>query len=300
MPPELPVPPPELAAFVGGSFVDQGEHFFDLFTRQAGLQPHHRFLDVGCGIGRIAVPLTRYLRPPGCYEGFDIVDVGIEWCQQHITPIYPSFRFQLVDVFSRGYNPTGRYLARDYRFPFPDASFDFVCATSLFTHLVPADLENYLAESTRVLAPGGRLLATFFIQNEEAQQLAVQTSSAVRFLPQRGYWTNNPRVPEEAVAYSEPYLRGLCEAFGLQIEGGFRYGSWCGRKNALSGQDVLIATRSSGTVRRRRSSWWGRPLHLMRRLLSGPLQNYWQSAIKSSIAVARRQVAQEQQALANR
>ena len=46
---------------------------------------------------------------------------------------------------------------------FPDATFDFVCATSVFTHMLPAGVANYLREIRRVLRPGGRCLATFFV-----------------------------------------------------------------------------------------------------------------------------------------
>ena len=37
-----------------------------------GLKPEHRVLDIGCGVGRVALPLTRYLTS-GTYDGFDIV-----------------------------------------------------------------------------------------------------------------------------------------------------------------------------------------------------------------------------------
>jgi ubiquinone/menaquinone biosynthesis C-methylase UbiE len=37
---------------------------------------------------------------------------------------------------------------------------------SLFTHIRPAEVENYLREMARVLKPGGRCLAAFFMLNE--------------------------------------------------------------------------------------------------------------------------------------
>ena len=47
-------------------------------------------LDVGCGIGRMAIPLARYLNTDGKYEGFDIIPENIAWCQRAITPRYPQ------------------------------------------------------------------------------------------------------------------------------------------------------------------------------------------------------------------
>ncbi len=36
----------------------------------------------------------------------------------------------------------------------------------------------------------------------------------------------------------------LFDRLGLTPDGGVRYGSWCGRPNPYSGQDVIIATKT--------------------------------------------------------
>ena len=38
-------------------------------------------------------------------------------------------------------------------------------------------------------------------------------------------------------------VRGFYERHGLHITKPIRYGSWCGRKDGLSYQDILIATK---------------------------------------------------------
>ena len=119
-------------------------------------------LDIGCGIGRMAVPLTRYLNEQGSYEGFDIVAEGIDWCTKKITPKYPRFSFHLADVYSQKYNPEGTFSASEYPFPFKDESFDLVFLTSVFTHMLPPDVENYMKEISRVLKRNGSCLITFF------------------------------------------------------------------------------------------------------------------------------------------
>lgn len=286
------VPPSELAAFVGGDFEAVGEHFLRTFIDQAGLLPHHRVLDVGCGAGRIAAPLTGYLKPPGSYDGFDIVDVGIDWCRRNITPRFPHFRFQLADVFSRGYNPGGRSLACDYTFPFPDGAFDFVCATSVFTHMLPDDMENYLAEIARVLAPGGHFLATFFLHNAEVEGLMAAGKSGFRFQRQGSYWTVNRRVPEDAIAYEEEQVAKRFKSLGLRLEGGIRYGNWSGRANAPGGHDVLIATRLAGVVAQPRRRRRGRFFLEARRSVNRLLYRYvWRSAVDESVVRARRRGA---------
>lgn len=129
--------PPQRTLFVGGyaDFKGVGEEFLRYFVELGGLKPHERVLDVGCGIGRMAVPLTTYLDKNGSYEGFDIVADGIHWCRKKITPKYPHFRFHLADVFNEKYNPHGRYRASEYHFPYERESFDFVFLTSVFTHI---------------------------------------------------------------------------------------------------------------------------------------------------------------------
>ena len=74
-----------------------GNKFFRHFLDLGDLKPDERVLEVGCGIGRMAVPLTRYL-DGGEYEGFDVMPEAIEWCQRNISSKYPNFRFQVADI----------------------------------------------------------------------------------------------------------------------------------------------------------------------------------------------------------
>ena len=134
---------------------------------------------------------------------------GTEWCQQAITPRYPNFHFHAADLYNRHYNPTGRVSASEYRFPFGDRSFDFVVLTSVFTHLLPPARDNYFSEIARVLRPAGRCLATFFLLDAAALQRVHAGRDAVGFRFQGpGYWTNNQRIPEAAIAYEEANVPG--------------------------------------------------------------------------------------------
>ena len=58
---ELRFPPWWLRDVGGGDFRAVGQKFLHLFTELADLQPDERVLDIGCGCGRIAFPLTEYL-----------------------------------------------------------------------------------------------------------------------------------------------------------------------------------------------------------------------------------------------
>ena len=99
-------------------------------------------LDFGCGAGRT----IRHLLPlaPECeLWGSDIDPRCIEWDQRHMSPP-ASF------VLNEELPPL----------PFPDAKFDLIYAFSVFTH-ISVHWAGWLLELDRVLAPEGRIFASF-------------------------------------------------------------------------------------------------------------------------------------------
>ncbi|WP_275042738.1 SAM-dependent methyltransferase [Azospirillum baldaniorum] len=111
------MPPPDRVFIGDGDFRAIGAEFLRHFVRVGGLKPKHRVLEIGCGIGRMAVPLTQYL--DSSYDGVDIVEDGIRWCAETITPAYPEFRFRTLDVANALYNPGGAEDAAQTRLPLP-------------------------------------------------------------------------------------------------------------------------------------------------------------------------------------
>ena len=242
------VPPSELQLFIGGGdFVLIGNEFLNYFVTLGGLQQNVRVLDVGCGVGRMAVPLTRYLAPAGSYEGFDIYKEGIVWCQTKISRHYPNFQFRFVDVVNPVYNPTGSLNAVTFDFPYKDASFDFIFLTSVFTHMLPAEMEHYIGEISRVLKPGGRALITFFILCDESLTSMTAGLSHLDFkYDLGGCRTTNAEAPEAAVAYDEGVLRESLFRRGLKIIEPIHRGSWSGRSDFVSYQDIVLLRRIPG------------------------------------------------------
>ncbi|MED3038852.1 class I SAM-dependent methyltransferase, partial [Bacillus tropicus] len=55
------LPPPELVQYVGGDFKKVGKEFLKHFIQIGALKSNEKVLDVGCGVGRMAVPLLNYL-----------------------------------------------------------------------------------------------------------------------------------------------------------------------------------------------------------------------------------------------
>jgi SAM-dependent methyltransferase len=240
--------PTRLANFVGdGDFEEIGDEFSRYFVELGGLRPEHRVLDIGCGMGRMARPLTEYLTS-GSYEGLDIVPAGISWCQQSYSPTHPNFHFQLADVHNRYYNPRGRFQAAEYRFPFSDQEFDFVFLTSVFTHMLPPGMARYLSEIFRTIRKDGKCLITLFLLNDQTKELISSGLSSRDFgFSFDGCRVQNPDIPEDAVAYEENYIRTLLAETGFDVEH-VQYGSWCGRRRYLSYQDIVVVRKSRITL----------------------------------------------------
>jgi SAM-dependent methyltransferase len=249
--------PPTSKIFTGGvgvgGFGRSGDRLVNQLAEFADIKPDSRILDIGCGIGRLAVPLTRYLDGAGSYEGLDIVPSGIHWCSENITPKYSNFRFTLADIYNREYNPGGHLAASMYHFPYEDETFDVAVLLSVFTHMLPPDMEHYLSEIARVLVKGGRCAATYYLINDESLRLIESGASSKRFKYRHDpYWLVSEEVPEFSVAYDEKYVRDRYRRYHF-MERRIYLGGWCGRppfwseESGPGDQDlVLVAKTSSG------------------------------------------------------
>ncbi len=226
-------------------FKDNGEEFMRYYVEVGGLKPNDKVLDVASGIGRKTLPLVTYLNSEGSYDGIDIVKAGIDWCNRKYSSRYSNFKFQQIDVYNQHYNPTGRQKASAYKFPFPDCHFDFVVLNSVFTHMLADEVENYLAEIARVLKPGGRSLITFFLLNAESLQLIESGRSTVNLRHEFGpALAISKEMPELALGYDLDFVTALYARNNLTINQPIRFGSWCGREQYLSYQDLVLATKA--------------------------------------------------------
>jgi SAM-dependent methyltransferase len=236
-------PPRRVDPNGGGDFLGIGREFRKYFIELGGLRPEQSVLDIGSGCGRMAVPLLDYLTT-GTYDGIEIMKKSVTWCRRAITPRYPNFRFHHADIRNRQYNPSGRLRAEDYRFLFPDSRFDFVFLTSVFTHMLPPSVENYLREIARVLKPGGRCLITWFLLDDTSRKLCTTEKSQLNFQFDFGdYRSTHNRIPESAVAYEEDAALNLYRRNSLVPGLPPYYGRWCGRERGVSFQDIIVATR---------------------------------------------------------
>lgn len=240
---ERPLPPRHLSFVGGGDFEATGREFLGHFTELGGLRPGDRVLDIGCGIGRMALPLTGYL-DSGSYAGFDVGREMVRWCSRNIGSRWPNFEFTWAPIYNAKYNPFGDVAGSEFRFPYEDSSFDFAFATSVFTHLQRAETRRYLAEIARVLRPGATCLLTFFLltPESEAEIEAGRAGFDFRYEVDGGL-TSEPRQPEEAIAFRTEVLRELLSEAGLGVREPLHFGSWANAAGAPSLQDIVVAER---------------------------------------------------------
>jgi SAM-dependent methyltransferase len=243
------LPPLHLRRYVGPlrSFESSGAEFMNYLRLLAELQPHERVLDIGCGCGQMALYLKDYLDDNGSYVGVDIHKPSIRWCQKQIGSRRSNFQFAHIDVCNLAYNPKGRHHAETYRFPYEDHSFDLILLKSVFTHMRPPEVSNYVSEVARLLKSNGRCLATFFLLNDEQALLAGEGRNSLRFEHGEGAWRYvHEHSPESAVAYDENYVMDLLAQHRLALKAPVYYGRWSGRSDGLSYQDILLIKRELG------------------------------------------------------
>lgn len=234
--------PPKGMIFTGsGDYLKVGKQYFEYFKKYGQLNPDNAILDIGSGIGRMAIPFTSFLSEKGSYDGFDIVKKGVDWCTQNISAKFPNFNFKLIPLKNDLYFLDTENEASKLRFPYPDNRFDFVFLTSVFTHMLPADMENYIQEIRRVIKKDKICLATFFILEHESKE-KMKTAGSKDFPYDFGnYRLMSKSVKEANVAYEKKYIYDILKKYNFEVLN-FIQGNWSGIENTELNehQDIII------------------------------------------------------------
>ena len=238
------IPPPHLHNVGLADFATVGDMQLRNFNSLCALREDDCVLDIGSGTGRIARPLTAVLKS-GAYHGLEIVEESVQWCQLAYRR-YPNFHFRHADIRNSVYNPKGTVSAAEFRFPFSERSATFAILTSVFTHMLPGEVENYLSELARVLTPEGRAFATFFLLNEASRDGIRRGISAMNFTHRTDRsWHERARFLEAAVAYDESDVMAMCDRAGLCVASVY-HGTWSGRASGFDWQDIVILQHKDG------------------------------------------------------
>lgn len=130
-----------MEAAIGGGFQQFGAIELAVL-RHYGLPERGHLVDVGCGSGRLAQPLSAWLK--GSYLGIDLVPDLVAHASR--ISARPDWRFEVIDHIG---------------IPEANGSADMVCFFSVLTHLLHEQSFWYLEEARRVLKPGGRVVFSF-------------------------------------------------------------------------------------------------------------------------------------------
>jgi SAM-dependent methyltransferase len=215
-----------------------------------GLREGLHVLEIGCGIGRDAIPLTDVIGSRGRYIGTDVIADSIRWCTENISVRHPNFSFVHQDVRDDLHNPGGVVDVLESRLPAVDEWADLIVLQSVFTHMLRDTVSHYLHEFARVLRPNGLVYATVFLVDEETLKSARRTNLTewnLRFEHSsgNGVYINDPKHPTGAVAYREDVLAEVVADAGLELVGPIRRGAWSGAHSlVVGGQDVLVLRRN--------------------------------------------------------
>lgn len=124
------------------SVAEATDRLTDVLVEELDARPHHRVLDLGCGVGKPAFRLART-------TGATVVGISINRAQvaeANARAAEEGLQDQLVFHWADAMD-----------LPFEDASFDRVFALESVIHM---ERPRALREMARVLAPGGRVALT--------------------------------------------------------------------------------------------------------------------------------------------
>ena len=128
-----------------------------------GLTPDSKLLDVGCGTGLLATAAETFLNDRGAYYGTDLAKEAVEFCRTRYRR--PNFHFVRNEMTT---------------IPIQGVLFDAVAYFSVFTHTFPDETALLLAETKRLLAPGGFVFADLFtsplVQRHAGNRYAVEVN----------------------------------------------------------------------------------------------------------------------------
>ena len=223
------------------SYLKQGIDQLDLLKKFTNISPQSSVLDIGSGIGRTAIALKDFLKVNGKYEGFDVVELGVDWCKSKISRDFPNFKFTYVPLFNDLYN-TSHLKAERFVFPYSEAYFDTVFSFSVFTHMQIDEIQNYFKEISRVLKNDGLAFSTFFFYDDIIEEF-IATKQGFSFSVQKnGFRLMNEKVKSGNIAIHKNKLKQMLAEENLEVVK-IIDGFWKDKirdQNKIEYQDILV------------------------------------------------------------
>jgi len=236
-----PLPDGDLIFLVSGS---RDRELFALSRRTAvatifsilgeiGVDPRdfRSILDFGCGCGRILAGWEGLLHPDAALHGCDINEQLASFCRANI---------RFARVVQTSYFPP---------LPYTDGQFDFLYATSVYTHLTLSAMLSWTGEIARIVKRDGIAMITIH-GSHHFPSLAKISQEGCQILAERGYYVHLHGKSEDSWLGSNHYATFATPDFMRRIFAGFDLiGAFPGisqpeHLNLMAQQDVLIFRRA--------------------------------------------------------
>jgi SAM-dependent methyltransferase len=161
--------------YIGGRWDTHGKAQFEYLLAR-GLQPEHRFLDVGAGCFRLGRYLVDYLKPGNYYA----IDANVNLLQA-------GYDHEFTDE-QRARVPIDNLRANErFNVDF-GVEFDMAIAQSVFTHVSLNHVRLCLYRVARAMRPGGKFYVTFYEEPRTTRVDKLHPSGHRAFTERNPYW----------------------------------------------------------------------------------------------------------------
>jgi SAM-dependent methyltransferase len=205
-------------------FVDSAQKQVDKLINLCKLTYSSKILDIGCGVGRLAIGILSKLKEIKLYQGIDIDKKSIIWCEKYINKNYPSFQFNYINIYNSRYNKKGLQLDRNFHFPVREHKFNIIYLYSVFSHMIENDIRIYLNEFNNLLSLKGKIFMTGFFENDVPNMMINPDNYRMKW-----------QEPLHCVRYNKSYFEAMLKEYGFTIEY-FEY------ETETDGQSVIIVS----------------------------------------------------------
>ena len=219
----------------------------------AQLNPNSVTLDFGCGLGRMASAYLMEGGSCGLYYGWEPDLFALKWLRKEYSQ-QNSFRFgghpltASQTYLSKGTQPSENYEDKDLAIPEKESwhkfvegvKFDLIWTSSIFTHTFPSTTVEILKLFKEIAKPGSWIVNTFLSIDDQSER-AMKAGTADRKLPLsvNGIRTYDAKNPLVCTAYTVEQINQIYLEVGFP-KPEIRFGSWAGRDNGVTYQDLVI------------------------------------------------------------
>lgn len=225
------------------SFYGIDQNFVNFVIQQTQLQSQSRVLEIGCGVGRLALSIADHVKE-GHYDGLDVDYKSIDWCRTHLsTPTQNNCQFHQLLQESQQVESNGFRLSK-VRFPYEDEQFDVVYSTTTFVHLPPDEVQQYLAEISRVLKKNGCCLLMFFLWNQLIEQMIKNKKTNLKSTTHHEHYKSMTNYANESAnAFHENTVYQWHQQANLTINE-VVYGRWSGSSEEMIYKDGIVSHKT--------------------------------------------------------